>query len=214
MGTQERRERERQEFRTKILEAASQLLTTEGYDAVTMRMIAQKIEYSVAALYQHFENKETIFGELSRQVFRQMGSQFNAVLAGIEDPIERLRAAASLYIGFAVQCPQYFRLVLMTRLPRVAPTTPHNGEKDDPELIFFIPFRAAVEDAIRADLLRPELSDDELIAQALWGAIHGLATLEVQAAFLSVWIDFRDLDVRRDFLVATLLRGIQRQPDS
>ncbi|HEY1434684.1 MAG TPA: helix-turn-helix domain-containing protein, partial [Thermoanaerobaculia bacterium] len=50
MGTIERRERERQELRDRILDAARELFVEQGYDAVTMRKIAERIEYSPTAI--------------------------------------------------------------------------------------------------------------------------------------------------------------------
>src|SRR5258706_4035211 len=101
MGVRERREREREEVRTKILDAARELFATEGYEAVTMRKIAERIEYSATAIYQHFEDKETLLAELCRHDFRQFSTHF-ARAAAIEDPIERLRAAGLAYFDFAV----------------------------------------------------------------------------------------------------------------
>src|ERR1700751_6037572 len=58
LGTTERRERERQELRSRILDAARELFAEQGYDAVTMRGIAERIEYSPTAIYFHFKDKE------------------------------------------------------------------------------------------------------------------------------------------------------------
>src|SRR5215470_5502817 len=93
MGTQERRERERQELRTKILDAARELFAAEGYDAVTMRKIAERIEYSATAIYQHFEDKDALLQELCRHDFRE----------------------------FAVECPQQYRFMFMSARPQVIP---------------------------------------------------------------------------------------------
>ena len=64
MGPKERREREREEIRTSILEAARDLFANEGVEAVTMRRIAEKIEYSPTAIYFHFKDKESLLAEL------------------------------------------------------------------------------------------------------------------------------------------------------
>ena len=64
MGPRERREREREETRTRILDAARELFAAEGYEAVTMRRIAERIEYSATAIYFHFKDKEALVKEL------------------------------------------------------------------------------------------------------------------------------------------------------
>ena len=64
MGTKERRERERRELRRKILDAARALFVEQGYDAVTMRKIAQAIEYSPTAIYLHFRDKKAVINAI------------------------------------------------------------------------------------------------------------------------------------------------------
>ena len=64
MGVKERREREKSETRDKILDAARELFVTEGYEGVSMRKVADKIEYSPTAIYVHFADKEELFREL------------------------------------------------------------------------------------------------------------------------------------------------------
>src|SRR6478672_10046742 len=120
MGTQERRERERQELRTKILDAARALFSAHGYDAVTMRKIAEAIEYSPTAIYQHFQDKETLVAELCRHDFRSFAGHF-AAAAALEDPVERLCAAGRAYFAFAGECPQHYRSMFMADRPHVPP---------------------------------------------------------------------------------------------
>ena len=64
MGLKERREREREEVRGKILDAARELFVAEGYAAVTMRKIAAAIEYSPTAIYLHFRDKEAVINAI------------------------------------------------------------------------------------------------------------------------------------------------------
>ena len=64
MGIKERREREKAEIREKILDAARDLFVSEGYEAVSMRKIADRIEYSPTAIYLHFKDKEAVMREL------------------------------------------------------------------------------------------------------------------------------------------------------
>src|SRR4051812_28565219 len=118
MGTQERRERERQELRTKILDAARGLFAAEGYDAVTMRKIAEKIEYSATAIYQHFADKDALVAELCRHDFRSFAAHF--ARAAVEpDPVLRLCASGRAYFDFAVEYPQHYRLMFMAARPEV-----------------------------------------------------------------------------------------------
>src|SRR5215468_8785389 len=90
LGTTERRERERQELRTRILDAARELFAEHGYDAVTMRGIAERIEYSPTAIYFHFKDKDALLRELCELDFAALAHEFRKI-AKEKDPIERLR---------------------------------------------------------------------------------------------------------------------------
>src|SRR5215212_11892612 len=113
MGLKERREREREEVRTKILDAARELFVSEGYEAVTMRRIAERIEYSPTAIYFHFRDKDALLRELCDTDFRAFAEGFT-VLARIADPVERLRASGYAYIDFGMNNPSHYRLMFMT----------------------------------------------------------------------------------------------------
>jgi len=209
MGTQERRERERQEMRTKILDAARELFAAEGYEAVTMRSIADKIEYSATAIYQHFADKDALVSELCRHDFRGFASHFGRA-AAIEDPVLRLREAGRAYFAFAVEYPQHYRLMFMAARPTVSP---QEGERDDPAQNAYVFLRATVEEAIQRGLFRPELSDAELASQTIWAATHGVASLEIAFGHERDWVDWRPLQQRQEGLMDALLRGMLKDPD-
>ena len=97
MGVKERREREKSETRDKILDAARELFVTEGYEGVSMRRVAEKIEYSPTAIYVYFADKNELFHELCRQDFQHLQE-----------------AVATVHRRtVAVQTVQRFRLVLL-----------------------------------------------------------------------------------------------------
>ena len=89
MGTAERRERERQELRVRILDAARELFAEQGYDAVTMREIADRIEYSPTAIYFHFKDKEALLRELCDTDFATLARRVPE-----DRPASRIRSSA------------------------------------------------------------------------------------------------------------------------
>src|ERR1700692_2619553 len=99
MGTKERRERERDAVRTRVLDAARELFALHGYEGVSMRGIAEKIEYSPTMIYQHFKDKETLIKELCYSDFRELADALQDTLK-IADPIERLRKCGEEYVRF------------------------------------------------------------------------------------------------------------------
>ncbi len=90
MGIKERREREKQATRQRILDAARELFVHEGYEAVTMRRVAEKIEYSPTAIYMHFKDKAALIRELCAHDFLRFTETLNKVTR-VQDPMERLR---------------------------------------------------------------------------------------------------------------------------
>jgi AcrR family transcriptional regulator len=102
MGPSERRAREREELRTLILDAARELFAAEGVEAVTMRRIAERIEYSPTAIYFHFRDKDALLRELCDTDFRDFAQGF-AAMAQIADPVERLKASGYAYIDLLSQ---------------------------------------------------------------------------------------------------------------
>jgi AcrR family transcriptional regulator len=208
MGTTERRERERQELRTKILDAARELFVTHGYDAVTMRKIAGKIEYSPTALYLHFEDKDTLIRALCENDFLAFAGAFAEVMT-LEDPIDRIARAADVYCSFALQCPNQYRLMFMTPPPGVSEKLASRLDKTNPEQNAYEFLRMNVADAMRAGRLRPELTDVELVAQTLWAGVHGIVSLHI-AKQGEDWVTFRDprhaIAAMRDALMRGLLR--------
>jgi AcrR family transcriptional regulator len=204
-----RREREKQELRTKILDAARELFVAEGYDSVTMRKIAERIEYSPTAIYLHFKDKTALIRELCENDFRAFAAKFFDLLA-LPDPVERLRRAGDAYVDFAVECPQQYRLMFMTKRPEV---DPEEGERDDPALNAYVFLKGTIEQAMAAGLLRPELTDADLVAQTTWAGMHGVVSLEIAVgAAKEKWIDWAPLRERARLMNDTLLRGFLREP--
>src|SRR5262245_51028065 len=105
MGTKERRERERQELRQGILAAARDLAGCEGWQAVTIRRVAERVEYSPPMIYEHFASKEAILHELVREGYRLLLIEMQSAAAAERDPAERVLALARAYWEFAWRQP-------------------------------------------------------------------------------------------------------------
>src|SRR4051812_49342645 len=130
MGSTERREREKLELRTKILDAARELFVSDGYDAVTMRKIAERIEYSPTAIYIHFKDKSALLQELVSEDFGQLAAHF-AKLGRIDDPIERLAKCGKAYVEFGIEHPNHYLLMFTMTPPDGFEPKSHQGF-DDP----------------------------------------------------------------------------------
>jgi AcrR family transcriptional regulator len=112
MGITERKTRQKQALRERILDAARRIVVREGFAALSMRKIAEAIEYSPATLYLHFESRDEIARALCAEGYAQLLGTFEP-LVQIADPAERLKALARAYVAFGVAHPQTYRLIFM-----------------------------------------------------------------------------------------------------
>jgi AcrR family transcriptional regulator len=211
MGTKERREREREEVRTKILDAARVLFVEQGYEAVTMRKIAAAIEYSPTAIYLHFKDKESIVRELCDTDFAHLASRFRKI-GRTADPIERLRGAGRAYADFGAKHPNHYRLMFMTPHP---PHDPASSKIDvgNPEQDAYAFLKWTVGEAIAQGQLRAGLDDVELVSQIVWAGIHGIVSLRL-SKHNEPWVAWRAERKTVDLMIDTLIRGLARDPEA
>lgn len=119
MGIKERQERERETVRHAILTAARDLFIAEGYEHVSMRKIAERIEYSPAAIYGYFPSKADIFFALAEEGFRLLHEKACAAPAS-DDPVETLRQRLWAFYRFSREHPEHFALMFVDRtVPRI-----------------------------------------------------------------------------------------------
>jgi AcrR family transcriptional regulator len=198
------------ERRSEILTAAKQLFISEGYETVTTRQLAERVGISQTGLYVYFKNKEEILEELRQSTFRRLAARLVEIVA------ERARGAAMLkrllhgYMAFALANADEYQLTFMVThasLKQHEEKSLDRPAAEQPVAIqAFLTFRDQVARLIADGVLRP--GDATVVAQMLWGALHGLATLLItHPAF--PWADHRHLI---DTLVDTLVRGLKARP--
>jgi AcrR family transcriptional regulator len=207
MSIQSRRELERQEVRQKVLDAARALFVDKGYDAVTMRAIAENIDYSPTAIYVHFGDKEALLRELCASDFRALAKSLQRI-AQIRDPLERIRKAGLAYVHFGTEHPNHYRLMFMTPRPTV-PRAATKIQEGNPEEDSYAFLKSAVAEAIGAGLLLSQFEDPELVSQMIWTCLHGVVSLRI-AKPDDEWVRWRPLDRLARGSLDALLRGILR----
>jgi AcrR family transcriptional regulator len=208
VGLKERKERERAEVREKILDVARELFARDGVDAVTMRAIAERIEYSPPVIYSHFADKHALIQELCYRDFRALAQAFGHI-GRIEDPLERLRRLAGAYIDYALEHSQQYRFMFMTRKDPEDLTVAHVALQRNPEADAYAFLRDTVAEGIVAGSFRPEFKDVEELTQILWGAVHGILALQL-AKGNDPWIEWRDARQTAGRLAEATLRGVAR----
>ena len=117
MGISERRQRQKEEVHASILNAAWQLVETDGWQALTMRKIADAIEYSAPVIYDHFKNKEAILLEFTKRGFHLLNNEIQNAASQFNDPGQQIEAIAYAYWNFAFANKEYYQLMYGLGLP-------------------------------------------------------------------------------------------------
>ena len=201
MGVKERRQREKTQVRERILDAALEFFAREGVEGVTMRALADAIEYSPPVIYAHFKDKDAIIRELCNRQIRSLAQAFSTF--GALDPVERLRRIGYSYADFAVDHPSHFRFLFL--MEHALPDGDELG--DDPEENAYAFLKQTVKDGLAAGAFRTGYTDAEEIAQICWGSAHGLVALHNIKAEAS-WIDWRDARTSAHRLIDVTLNGL------
>jgi AcrR family transcriptional regulator len=178
MGIAERKERQRAELREQILAAARRIVLDEGFDQLTMRKIADAIEYSPATIYLYFDNREAIGRQLCTESFEHLVSYMSRG-AQVADPRARLRSIGRSYAQFGFDNPKEYRLLFMTHeafMSELFPVFPeaHRSGKEPGQRAFQFVVDTVTE-AQRGGLIAA--GDPYKIAEMLWTSVHGVVSL-------------------------------------
>src|SRR3974377_294792 len=185
MGVKERKARQKRFLRQEILDAASELFVKEGYENVSMRRIADKIEYSPTTIYLYFKDK----AELLEQVCHETFARLSHVLVRIQelpgDPVERLKRGLRAYVNFGLENPHHYRATFMMPIPDGIDEEKLSNP-DSPGMQAFDFLRRSVYDCIAAGRLRKV--DPELLSQTLWAGVPGGTSLFINHCKVLPWV--------------------------
>jgi AcrR family transcriptional regulator len=174
MGIRERQSRERETVRRKILNAARTLFLNEGYANVSMRKIAEQIEYSPGAIYSYFTSKEDIFFALAEEGLQFVRAHCAAASHG-DSPLERVRETLWRFYTFSKEQPEYFSLIFVdSAVPRIS--------RDWERFSSMRELRADIEHDIQQcidDGLFPGAESASTLFRILWTAAYGAAVFRL-----------------------------------
>jgi AcrR family transcriptional regulator len=204
--TTERREREKLAVRTKILDAARELFAEHGYEAVTMRMIAERIEYTPTAIYYHFADKDALIRELVDQDYLALAHDFQRI-AGITDPVARLQATGVAYAEFAFAHPNHYRLMFMTPNPPPDTCDPKQQRRGNPKEDAYAFLRWTIGEVVAAGRIQPHLQNVDLASQLAWAGLHGVIALLLDHQ-TDPWVDWRPAGELATAMLDVVMRGL------
>jgi AcrR family transcriptional regulator len=172
MGIRERQDRERQAVRQAILDAARDLFVTEGYRNVSIRKIAERIEYSPAAIYSYFPSKDDIFFALAEEGFRRLDAKVRSVTSSA-NPLDEMRALWWAYYEFSKEHREFFELMFVDRsVPQI--TEQWAGLAFVHQMLAFASER--IQRCIDAGIFHAGTQAD-VAMHLIWGALTGPAVI-------------------------------------
>lgn len=175
MGIIERKEREREEMRKLILDAARKLFLENGFEKVSIRNIADEIEYSPATIYLYYKDKNELFFALHQTAFTKLIEEF-APIAQLEQPIDQLTEMGRLYLQFAFENPELYDLMFIM----IAPIETLECREDvweDGHRAFGV-LQQVVQACIDTGAINH--TNAEQAALMIWSSVHGLAALHLR----------------------------------
>jgi AcrR family transcriptional regulator len=174
----QRRERERAEFREEVLAAARKIVIEEGFDALTMRKIAEAIEYAPGTIYLYFESRDAIAFALCSTGFETF---FEAVApaAAIADPVERFRELGVRYVNFGLENPETYRLLFMEDPKYSEAGFDERAEAPDSPGTRALGILTGIFDDLRAQKRLKSTADSRTLAEIVWAGVHGIVALHI-----------------------------------
>ncbi len=183
MGISERKERDKQEMRGKIIDAAISMFLTEGYEKTSIRNIAEKIEYSPATIYLYYKDKDELLYEVQKQAFEKLELEFEAKVTS-SDPMERLEQLCYTYVRFGKNNKEMYDLMFMMKAPMNCVDEDETWNNNTDSFDFLV---KCLSDCMEKNLLR--FDNVMTAALSVWAMGHGLVSLDVSCRFKAMQMD-------------------------
>jgi AcrR family transcriptional regulator len=199
MGLTERRDRQKMALRQEILTAARELFAKEGYENVSMRRIAEKIEYSPTTIYLYFRDKDELLHEMCSETFALLTRKLTKLLAADGDPLDKLRMGLNAYVQFGLKHPNHYFTTFMQPTPKCGEVGEYEGSAGAEA---FGKLVEGVTACVHAGRFRE--TDVLAISQSLWMVIHGITSLLIS---FGEGFPFVERDRLIDLTIENALRG-------
>src|SRR5215471_13865816 len=171
MSIAERKQREKEEMRSLILDAARKIFLAKGYEEASIRNIAEEIDYSPGTIYLYFKDKDEIFHALHEEGFRKLLEKMQP-LEHVNDPFERLKAIGLVYLDFARNNKDLYDLMFIMQAP-----VKHEEKQEKWEM-----GRRTLEylkNVLRECQKKGHFKDQDVdyLSFTVWSTVHGMAAL-------------------------------------
>ena len=200
MSIQARKEKEKQALRQKILAAARELFVNEGYENVSMRKVARKIEYSPTTIYLYFKNKAELLDSICDEAHSNLLNTLETLFQDLGDPVETLRRCARAYTEFGLKYPEDYKLTIILRPQYQKGLGLAEGS---PATKMFNYLHAVVRECVQQKKFRQV--DIATASQAVWSAVHGVTSLLIAYPDFP-WVDRNKLITQ---VIDTMIEGLK-----
>ncbi|WP_220100720.1 TetR/AcrR family transcriptional regulator [Chitinophaga oryzae] len=204
MGIAERKERERADMRRRIVDAAIKMFVEEGYEKVSIRNIADRIEYSPATIYLYYKDKDELLYDVQKEAFLTLADHFARNLTAA-DPLERLEQLAWAYVGFYRENPELYDLMFIIKAPMNAE---HEKEKWENGDRAYDALYNLVAECVKAKKIR--FTDATVAAMSIWAFAHGLIALDLRSRLKVCKLHDNELNIGMDDSIKAYLEVIKR----
>ncbi len=184
MGIKQRKDREREEKKDLILDAAKRISIEEGFEKVSIRKIAEEIEYSPGTIYLYFKNRDEILFELHNIAFQKFYKE-QLKISHITEPFEKLREHGRVYIKFGLDNPDLYELMFIVQAPGNEIESSQSWNEGMKTFDFL---RSNVQECLDAGYFKG--SDANTLSIAMWSLVHGIVSLYLRKRMAMVPKDF------------------------
>ncbi len=196
MGIIERKERDREEMKERIIDAAIRMFLQEGYEKTSIRNIAEKIEYSPATIYLYYKDKDELLYDVQKQAFDKLNQVFREKVTAT-DPLKRLKQIMFTYVRFGKNNPELYDLMFIIRAPMNGIKEHEKWENGDDAFGFLV---KCISECIEKKLIRYE--DPMIAALSIWAMGHGLVSLDLRCRL-------KVIDMDEETIAVTIEKSIQ-----
>jgi len=180
MASRDRILRQKEETRKNILEAAYAIVKEEGWQGLSMRKIADRIEYTAPIIYEYFSNKEAILQELTKKGFVSLIKMLETAKGEFTEPEQQLEAMWMAYWNFAFTDKEMYQVMFGVEMTCCMQRC---SEGETPYQLFT---------AVIREMMASSNPSEEVVKQkyfTFFSVIHGLISINITSTGLSTSIN-------------------------
>jgi AcrR family transcriptional regulator len=195
MSVAERRIRERLDSRLSILMAAKELFLVKGFEATTLRNIAEKIDFSPSSIYQYFKDKNEIFYTIHSEAFTELLNKLKASEVH-ENPMDQLIALGNIYIRFAQENSELYDLMFIMEAPITFLTDLDDSNWIEGKMAFDY-LKSVISNCIQQGIIHE--TDLDSLSYLIWSTVHGMVTLSIRKRGLRIGLSDPETIIQRAY---------------